>query len=84
MKICLILKQIIFFRLDLLQALTDNGRDILHLEDEFSEFLLKWTPKVIGVGKAAEVLSLFLNVIKYNASYIDDNNMADIVEYVFV
>ncbi|KAK6623829.1 hypothetical protein RUM44_010685 [Polyplax serrata] len=66
--------------LELLQALTDNGRDILHLEDEFSDFLLKWTPEVINAGKAAEILGLLLNVIKYNASYIDDCNIVDVVD----
>lgn len=72
----------LIFRLELLQALTDNGKDILHFEDEFIEFLLKWTPEVISAGKAAEILSLLLNVIKYNASYIDDCNVVDVVEYV--
>ncbi|RZF45475.1 hypothetical protein LSTR_LSTR009346 [Laodelphax striatellus] len=58
-------------RLDLLISLTENGKDILHFEEEIGPFLLEWTAPVVEVGRAPKLLELFNNVLKYNAAYID-------------
>ncbi|XP_039291005.1 LOW QUALITY PROTEIN: tuberin [Nilaparvata lugens] len=58
-------------RLDLLISLTENGKDILHFEEEIGPFLLEWTAPVVELGRAPDLLELFNNVLKYNAAYID-------------
>ena len=54
------------------QSLTEYGKDILYLEQEFGAFLVTWMPTVCDAGKTADFLSLLVNVIKYNAAYIDE------------
>ncbi|XP_015113598.1 tuberin [Diachasma alloeum] len=71
-------------RLELLQKLTDNGKDILHLEEKMGPFLLEWMPIVTGGDgkRGAEFLSLLVNVIKYNSAYIDEDIISGLVQYI--
>ncbi|XP_015588565.1 tuberin [Cephus cinctus] len=71
-------------RLELLQSLTENGKDIVHLEERIGPFLLEWMPAVTsGDGKrGAEFLSLLVNVIKFNSAYIDDDIISGFVQYI--
>ncbi|XP_033337917.1 TSC complex subunit tuberin isoform X3 [Megalopta genalis] len=71
-------------RLELLQSLTENGKDILHLEERMGPFLLEWMPIVTaGDGKrGSEFLSLLVNVIKFNSAYIDDDIISGLVQYI--
>ncbi|XP_017881114.1 tuberin isoform X2 [Ceratina calcarata] len=71
-------------RLELLQSLTENGKDILHLEERMGPFLLEWMPTVTaGDGKrGAEFLSLLVNVIKFNSAYIDEDIISGLVQYI--
>ena len=73
------------YRLELLQSLTENGKDILHLEERMGPFLLDWMPIVTaGDGKrGAEFLSLLVNVIKFNSAYIDEDIISGFVQSVF-
>ncbi|XP_076749493.1 TSC complex subunit tuberin isoform X3 [Xylocopa sonorina] len=70
--------------LELLQSLTENGKDILHLEEKMGPFLLDWMPVVTaGDGKrGAEFLSLLVNVIKFNSAYIDEDIISGLVQYI--
>ncbi|KMQ94107.1 tuberin-like isoform x2 protein [Lasius niger] len=69
-------------RLELLQTLTEHGKDILHLEERMGPFLLEWMPTVTaGDGKrGAEFLSLLVNVIKFNSAYIDEDIVSGLVQ----
>lgn len=71
-----------YFRLELLQTLTEHGKDILHLEEKMGPFLLEWMPTVTaGDGKrGAEFLSLLVNVIKFNSAYIDEDIVSGLVQ----
>ncbi|XP_029054023.2 tuberin isoform X1 [Osmia bicornis bicornis] len=71
-------------RLELLQSLTENGKDILHLEERIGPFLLDWMSVVTaGDGKrSAEFLSLLVNVIKFNSAYIDEDIISGFVRYI--
>ncbi|KOC65846.1 Tuberin [Habropoda laboriosa] len=71
-------------RLELLQSLTENGKDISHLEERMGPFLLEWMP-VITTGdgrRGAEFLSLLVNVIKFNSAYIDEDIISGLVQYI--
>ncbi|RLU20252.1 hypothetical protein DMN91_006859 [Ooceraea biroi] len=74
----------ISLRLELLQTLTENGKDILHLEERMGPFLLEWMPTVTaGDGKrGAEFLSLLVNVIKFNSAYIDEDVISGLVQSI--
>lgn len=69
-------------RLELLISLTENGKDIVHLEERVGPFLLEWMPIVTnGDGKrGADFLSLLVNVIKFNTSYIDEDVVSGLVQ----
>lgn len=67
-------------RFDLLHALTDNGKDILYFEEEVGPFLLNWLPEVTQAGKTQEFLLLMVNVIKFNAAYIEEEVIMRIVQ----
>jgi hypothetical protein len=69
-----------FFRFELLQSLTDNGKDILYFEEEVGPFLLYWMPAVIGVARTKEFLSMLVNVIKFNAAYVDEDVISGLVQ----
>lgn len=59
-------------RFDMLKALSDNGKTITNFEEEMGPFLLNLFLDFVAVGKEAELLALFTNVIKFNAAYLDD------------
>ncbi|KAL1116001.1 hypothetical protein AAG570_005496 [Ranatra chinensis] len=67
-------------RLELLQSLTDHGRDILYLEEEMALFLLDWMPTVIDAGREQDFLQILINVIKYNTAYVDEELVASFVQ----
>lgn len=68
--------------MELLNALTDNGKVIEHLEEKMGHFLLSWMPSVVSANKTEEFLSLLVNVVKYNAAYMDDDVIMLLVQYV--
>jgi tuberous sclerosis protein 2 len=69
-----------YYRFELLQSLTDNGKDILYFEEEVGPFLLQWMPAVTGVDRTKEFLSMIVNVIKYNAAYVDEDVISSLVQ----
>lgn len=71
-------------RLELLQSLTDNGKDILHLEERIGPLLLDWMPTVTAIDgkRGAEFLSLLVNVIKFHSACIDTDIISSLVQYI--
>ena len=45
-------------------------------------FLLEWMPIVIDANKEQDFLNILINVIKYNAAYIDEDVITGLVQYV--
>lgn len=68
-------------RLDLLVALTDNGKNIDYIETRIGQFVVEWFEKVVNsVSKIiVEFLSVLANLIKFNASYFDQLIIANII-----
>ncbi|XP_029838078.2 tuberin isoform X1 [Ixodes scapularis] len=67
-------------RLDLLKVLTDKGKCLSHFEDKAPQFLLQWMPEVLSAGRAFDFLSLLINVIKFNSSFLDKEVVAGFVQ----
>ncbi|XP_077979844.1 tuberin-like [Glandiceps talaboti] len=67
-------------RFDLLKALSENGKDITYFEEELGPFLLEWTPEVLHANKECDLLSLLVNVIKFNACYLDEEIISGFVQ----
>ncbi|XP_077299280.1 TSC complex subunit tuberin isoform X2 [Arctopsyche grandis] len=57
-------------RLELLQTLTSNGKDITYFEEQIFKFMLQWMPTVTYPDLTQEFLTLLVNLIKYNAAYM--------------
>jgi hypothetical protein len=62
------------YRINLLRALTDEGRDILHFEEEIGRVLLQLFPPVLLHEDSGAIykdfMATILNVIKYNSAYL--------------
>ncbi|KAG0444091.1 hypothetical protein HPB47_014184, partial [Ixodes persulcatus] len=67
-------------RLDLLKVLTDKGKCLSHFEDQAPRFLLEWMPEVLSASRAFDFLSLLINVIKFNSSFLDKEVVAGFVQ----
>ncbi|XP_046387021.1 tuberin [Ischnura elegans] len=69
-------------RLDLLQSLTENGKDIQYFEEEIAPFLLHWMPAIAGTPRTNDFLLVLVNLIKYNAAYVDEEVIVGLVESI--
>lgn len=69
-------------RLELLISLTDNGKDIVYIEEEIGPFLLEWMPEITQAGRELDFLNMIVNVIKYNAAYIDQEIVSGLVQNI--
>jgi tuberous sclerosis protein 2 len=70
----------IHHRLELFQTLSECGKNLLYFEDETGQFLLKWMPDIMSAGYTTTFLPIILNVIKYNAAYLDEEIMSGLVQ----
>lgn len=64
----------------MLKALTENGKDIKDFEDEFGPLALKWMDQVMSVKLTAQYLEMIVNVLKFNAAYVDREIIVNIVQ----
>lgn len=69
-------------RIEMLKALTNNGKEIEYFEEDAGPFLLEWMPEIIIGNKVQEFLPLLENMIKCNAAYLDENIIEGIVIYI--
>ncbi|XP_076345380.1 TSC complex subunit tuberin isoform X3 [Tachypleus tridentatus] len=74
-------KEDITQRLELFRALTESGKVIVYFEEETGPFLLEWMPDVISAGKSTEFLPMLVNVIKFNAAYLDQDIISGLVQH---
>ncbi|XP_007908635.1 tuberin isoform X3 [Callorhinchus milii] len=58
-------------RLEVFKALTENGKDIIYLEEDLSPFVLNWLEIGLEIGLTAEFLEVLVNLVKFNSCYLD-------------
>lgn len=68
--------------LQMLKALTENGRDIQNFEEEIGMFMYKWMDQIMEAQLTASYLDLLVNLIKFNTAYIDREVIGSIVQRV--
>lgn len=68
------------YKLELLKILSEDGKNLHEFEEDAGPFLLKWMPQVMQAGKIKEYLELILNVIKFNAAYLDESVISGLVK----
>ncbi|XP_026158546.1 tuberin isoform X1 [Mastacembelus armatus] len=56
-------------RLEVFKALTENGKDITHLEEDIARFVLLW----MDIGLTSDFLHVLVNLVKFNSCYLDQN-----------
>ncbi|XP_060802820.1 tuberin [Amyelois transitella] len=60
-------------RFKLLHSLTNTGKNIKCYEEQIGAFLLEWLPQVQDPALTEEFLQLVINVVKFNATYLDED-----------
>ncbi|VVC44066.1 Rap GTPase activating protein domain,Tuberin,Armadillo-like helical,Armadillo-type [Cinara cedri] len=74
----------ISYRLELIECLTDHGRDIVYLEEEIGPWLINWgASELAPAGFTLEWLEMSVNIIKFNATYLDDDVINTVVQCSF-
>ncbi|KAJ8727807.1 hypothetical protein PYW08_016192 [Mythimna loreyi] len=66
-------------RFKLLHTLTNTGKNINCFEEEIGPFLLEWLPQIQPPTQLVEFLQLIINVVKFNATYLDEQIVHGIV-----
>uniref|UniRef100_A0A3P9K8F0 TSC complex subunit 2 n=1 Tax=Oryzias latipes TaxID=8090 RepID=A0A3P9K8F0_ORYLA len=56
-------------RLEVFKALTENGKDIMYLEEDIARFVLLW----MDIGLTSDFLHVLVNLVKFNSCYLDQN-----------
>ncbi|XP_039753773.1 tuberin isoform X2 [Pararge aegeria] len=66
-------------RFKLLYALTNTGKDIKCFEELIGPFLLEWLPQLQAAPHIVEFVNLIINIVKFNAAYLDEDIVHGIV-----
>ncbi|XP_075164593.1 TSC complex subunit tuberin isoform X2 [Haematobia irritans] len=69
-------------RLELLDTLTENGKDIKNLEEKIGRFMLLWLPAIhqANFNLLRPYLEMLGNLIKFNAAHLDNDIIIGIVQ----
>lgn len=70
------------YRLDLLKALTYNGKEIGHFEEKIGRFMLEWVSPIVEAKLTRGFLEMLINMIRYNTAYLDKEIIIGILKYV--
>ncbi|CAG9092834.1 unnamed protein product [Plutella xylostella] len=68
-------------RFKLLHTLTNSGKDIKCFEEQMGPFVLEWMPMIQSPSFIVEFLQLVTNVVKFNATYLDEEVVHGIVNW---
>ncbi|XP_068632224.1 tuberin isoform X2 [Battus philenor] len=66
-------------RFKLLYTLTNSGKNINCFEEQIGSFLLEWLSQIQQPSQIIEFLQLIINVVKFNATYLDEEIVHGIV-----
>ncbi|XP_059218491.1 tuberin [Stomoxys calcitrans] len=67
-------------RIELLDTLTENGKDIKNLEEKIGSFMLMWLPAIHQANLLRPYLEMLGNLIKFNAAHLDNDIIIGIVQ----
>ncbi|KAJ0176953.1 hypothetical protein K1T71_006962 [Dendrolimus kikuchii] len=67
-------------RFKLLSTLTKNGKNINCFEEQIGPFILEWLPQIQAPAHLVDFLQLVINVVKFNATYLDEEIVHGIVD----
>ncbi|XP_013168999.1 PREDICTED: tuberin [Papilio xuthus] len=68
-------------RFRLLHTLTNSGKNINCFEEQIGAFLLEWLAQLQQPAQIIEFLQLIINVVKFNATYLDEDIVHGIVNH---
>lgn len=68
------------YRLSLLKTLTDNGKNITYFEESIGKFMLLWMPAIVEAGVTESFLEILVNIIKFNAAYLEKSVVVGIIQ----
>ncbi|EDW70416.2 tuberin [Drosophila virilis] len=66
--------------LELLDTLTENGKDITNFEEKIGKFMLLWIPAIADANLLCPFLDMMINLIKFNAAHLDKDILVGIVQ----
>eukprot|EP00795_Rhopilema_esculentum_P009264 gene9264-16954_t len=66
-------------RIELLRALTDNGKDVSYCE-HFGPFLLRFSRQALTGDRTVEYLYFLINLVHYNSSFLEKDIITELVE----
>ncbi|KAL7732975.1 hypothetical protein ACLKA6_002785 [Drosophila palustris] len=66
--------------LELLDTLTENGKDITNFEEKIGKFMLLWIPAITDASLLCPYLDMLVNLIKFNAAHLDKDILVGIVQ----
>ncbi|XP_043071369.1 tuberin isoform X2 [Drosophila grimshawi] len=67
--------------LELLETLTENGKDITNFEEKIGKFMLCWIPAITAANLLCPYLDMMVNLIKFNAAHLDKDILVGIVQH---
>ncbi|XP_033750286.1 tuberin-like isoform X2 [Pecten maximus] len=67
-------------RLELFKALSENGRNLGEFEELAGPLLLRMMPDVLASGNMTTFLQLLVQIVKYNAAYLDEDVICGLVK----
>ncbi|KAK3091724.1 hypothetical protein FSP39_022166 [Pinctada imbricata] len=67
-------------RLNLFKILSTDGKNLEEFEEEAGPFLLQWMPSMMVDDKQRDFFIVLINVIKFNAAYLDEEIVTGIVK----
>ncbi|XP_017134841.1 tuberin [Drosophila miranda] len=66
--------------LELLDTLTENGKNITNFEEKIGKFMLLWIPAITEDNLLCPYLDMLVNLIKFNAAHLDKDILVGIVQ----
>ncbi|RDD40630.1 Tuberin [Trichoplax sp. H2] len=70
------------YRLEMLKALTNCGKDVSYFQEEIGPFLCILTKDIISLGKAHNFLQFVANIFRFNSCCLDDNEVENILSQI--
>lgn len=67
---------------DFFREVVSDGKQLEYIEELAGPFLLEWLPFVLASPQATDALNLLVNLVKFNAAYLDETVVTGYVKQV--